>query len=43
LLEVQEVFGALGADPRMRSAVTDALEKLFEVGAREAVRTFQAA
>ncbi|KRR22859.1 mannitol dehydrogenase [Bradyrhizobium lablabi] len=43
LLEVEQVFGALGTDPRMRSAATDALEKLFEVGAREAVRAFQAA
>jgi fructuronate reductase len=43
LLEVEQIFGTLGADPRMRSAVTDALEKLFEVGAQQAVRSFQAA
>ncbi|KRR15331.1 mannitol dehydrogenase [Bradyrhizobium jicamae] len=43
LLEVEQIFGTLGADPRMRGAVTAALEKLFKVGAREAVRTFRAA
>ena len=43
LLEVEQIFGALGADPRMRSAVTAALAKLFEVGARQAVQTFRAA
>jgi fructuronate reductase len=43
LLEVDSIFGALGADPRMRSAVTEALAKLFEVGARQAVQTFRPA
>jgi fructuronate reductase len=41
LLEVDSIFGALGADPRMRSAVTEALAKLYRLGAREAVQTFQ--
>jgi fructuronate reductase len=41
LLEVESIFGARGADPRMRSVVTEALTKLFELGARQAVRTFQ--
>jgi fructuronate reductase len=43
LLEIGSIFGSLGADPRMRSAVTAALARLFEVGARQAVQTFQAA
>jgi fructuronate reductase len=41
LLEIDSIFGALGADPRMRSAVTEALAKLYRLGAREAVQTFQ--
>jgi fructuronate reductase len=43
LLEVDSIFGTLGADPRMRSAVTAALTRLFAVGARQAVQTFQTA
>jgi fructuronate reductase len=43
LLEVEPIFGALGADPRMRSAVTEALTKLYALGARQAVQTLQAA
>jgi fructuronate reductase len=43
LLEFDSIFGALGADPRMRSAVTAALTKLYALGAHQAVRTFQAA
>ncbi|MDE5457616.1 mannitol dehydrogenase family protein [Bradyrhizobium sp. CSA112] len=43
LLEVEPIFGALGADPRLRSAVTGALTKLYALGARQAVQTFQAA
>lgn len=43
LLEVEAIFGTLGTDPRMRSAVTAALTKLFAVGARQAVQTFKAA
>jgi fructuronate reductase len=42
LLEVRSIFGALGSDPRMRSAVTEALTKLFALGARQTVQTFQA-
>jgi fructuronate reductase len=41
LLEVESIFGALGADPRMHSAVTEALAKLYKLGARQAVQTFQ--
>ena len=41
LLEVDSIFGTLGADPRMRSAVTEALTKLYKLGARQAVQTFQ--
>ncbi|NOJ45289.1 mannitol dehydrogenase family protein [Bradyrhizobium archetypum] len=43
LLEVDSIFGALGADPRMHSAVTEALTKLYALGARRAVQTFQTA
>jgi fructuronate reductase len=43
LLEVDQIFGALGGDPRMRDAVADALAKLYALGARQAVQTFQAA
>ncbi|KRR27424.1 mannitol dehydrogenase family protein [Bradyrhizobium retamae] len=43
LLEVSSIFGTLGNDPRMRSAVTGALAKLYALGARQAVQTFQAA
>jgi fructuronate reductase len=43
LLEVGSIFGSLGNDPRMRSAVTQALARLYEVGARQAVQTFQSA
>jgi fructuronate reductase len=41
LLEVGSIFGALGADPRMHSAVTEALAKLYALGARQAVQTFR--
>jgi fructuronate reductase len=41
LLEVDSIFGALGADPRMHSAVTEALTRLYKLGARQAVQTFQ--
>ena len=41
LLEVESIFGALGSDPRMRSAVTEALTKLYALGARQTVQTFQ--
>ena len=41
LLEVGSIFGALGTDPRMRSAVTEALAKLYALGARQAVQTFR--
>jgi fructuronate reductase len=42
LLEVHSIFGILGSDPRMRTAVTDALSKLYALGARQTVQTFQA-
>jgi fructuronate reductase len=34
LLAVESVFGTLGTDPRVASAVTDALEQLYRLGAR---------
>jgi fructuronate reductase len=43
LLEVHSIFGNLGSDPRMRSAVTAALAKLYALGARQTVQTFQPA
>ena len=43
LLDVRAIFGALGADPRMRSAVTRALSRLYEQGARQAVQTWRSA
>jgi fructuronate reductase len=43
LLEVGSVFGTLGEDPRMRSAITLALAKLYEVGARQAVQELRSA
>ena len=42
LLAVHSIFGALGSDPRMRSAVTEALTNL-STGARQTVQTFRAA
>ncbi len=41
LLQVDQIFGASGTDPRMRSAVTDALTKLYALGARQAVQSFR--
>jgi fructuronate reductase len=38
LLAVSPVFGDLGADPRVRTAVTHALARLYELGARRAVQ-----
>jgi fructuronate reductase len=38
LLDVSSVFGALGTDPRVRTAVTDALARLYALGARRAVQ-----
>lgn len=43
LLELGPIFGTLGGDPSVRSAVTQALAKLYEVGARQAVQDFRAA
>jgi fructuronate reductase len=43
LLEISSIFGTHGGDPRMRSAVTQALAKLYEVGARQAVQEFRLA
>lgn len=42
LLDVGSIFGELGSDARLRSAVTQALTKLYQVGARQAVRDFRA-
>jgi len=41
LLEVRSIFGALGSDPRMRAAVTEALARLYALGARQTVQMFQ--
>ena len=41
LLEMRSIFGELGADVRMCSAVTRALAKLYEVGARQAVQAWR--
>jgi fructuronate reductase len=41
LLEVQSIFGTLGGDPRVRGAVTEALTKLYALGARQTVQMFQ--
>jgi fructuronate reductase len=37
LLDVREIFGDLGADPRFRNAVTEALARIIAKGARAAV------
>jgi fructuronate reductase len=42
LLGVGEIFGPLGADPRLRTSVTAALERLYAQGARRAVEAFMA-
>ena len=41
LLDVGAVFGTLGSDPRIRSAVTRALARLYEAGARQAVQEWR--
>jgi len=41
LLDVRSIFGALGTDPRMRSAVTRALARLYEQGSRQAVQAWR--
>ena len=38
LLDMRQVFGELGRDERVRSAVTEALRRLYEVGAARACR-----
>src|SRR5438128_1036081 len=43
LLQVRSIFGELGADPRLRSAVTRALARLYEVGAGSAVQAWRPA
>ena len=43
LLEVTSVFGTLGTDPRLRTAVTQALARLYVLGARRAVQASLAA
>jgi fructuronate reductase len=37
LLDVREIFGDLGADPRFRDAVTENLARIIAKGARAAV------
>jgi fructuronate reductase len=41
LLDVRSVFGTLGTDPRMRNAVTRALARLYELGARQVVEAWR--
>ncbi len=41
LLAVESVFGTLGTDPRVASAVTDALEQLYRLGARRVLAADQ--
>jgi fructuronate reductase len=43
LLEVSSIFGGLGSDTRMQRAVTQALTRLYEVGARQVVQEFRPA
>jgi len=43
LLDVRSIFGEFGNDPRLRSAVTRALSRLYELGARQAVRAWRPA
>ncbi|MFZ2159921.1 MAG: mannitol dehydrogenase family protein, partial [Bradyrhizobium sp.] len=38
LLDLSPVFGTLGADPRVRKAITDALVRLYDLGASRAVQ-----
>lgn len=38
LLNVRSIFGEFGTDPRLRDAVTRALARLYEQGARQAVQ-----
>ncbi len=38
LLQVSAVFGTLAADPRVRDAVTAALDRIYRLGARQAVQ-----
>ena len=41
LMNVREIFGDLASDPRFARPVTDALDSLFRLGARETVKSFQ--
>ncbi len=41
LLEVRSIFGEFGHEPRLRSAVTGALTKLYAVGARQTVQAWR--
>jgi len=41
LLDVRSIFGEFGNDPRLRSAVTRALGRLFDLGARQAVQAWR--
>ena len=38
-----DIWGRAGLDRRMRSAVTEALSKLYRLGARQTVQTFRPA
>ncbi|MGH6711186.1 MAG: mannitol dehydrogenase family protein [Bradyrhizobium sp.] len=41
LLDVRSVFGEFGNDPRLRSAVTRTLARLYSVGARQTVQAWR--
>jgi fructuronate reductase len=41
LLDVRSIFGEFGNDPRLRDAVTHALARLYELGARGAVQAWR--
>ena len=43
LFDLRAVFGEFGNDPRLRSAVTRALAKVYEIGARQAVQAWRPA
>jgi fructuronate reductase len=43
VLDVGSVFGTLGADPRARQAITNALARLYDLGAQRAVAAIAAA
>jgi fructuronate reductase len=43
LLDMRSIFGEFGNDPRLRTAVTRALSRLYELGARQLVQAWRPA